>query len=1036
MKVDPADAEAVATRLSSAARDPKLEFELNFVPYSPGEDAFRRVVSSLSASWQRVASPTSLDVFVDPSSSSSSTGGGEHDAPAAKGTRLTVVAPSPQTLEAVRAGRVPLSELQPAWLSAVRKRDAEAGRHPLPDLAAVVNLRTEEPMDAAAALAVLGAASVHTHRLKQRVSFRPAGSAFRIDCTVVTQTSWPPLQHAAAPATARYEVEIELVDGEAASRDVPGAVRELFRLATLVYANLEATRFPMSKPRQAATLREYLALCTRLRLLPLLAGGLPSDEALARRPRSFFVGPGPVSMDWTALTEEGSPSIVREPREYAVTVKADGERGLLFVPESGVAVTINSRLEVRDTGRRLQPWHTEDSAATATAQQPQQEHPLLLDGEVIQGPGPRLFLAFDAYVLRGTSMVGLPLLLRKGDQQPPWAGDPNESSRLLSRVRGATLAEKALARATSLSDAAMRVRAKAHLPLDVPGVVSRLLDESRTLVEYGSDGLVFTPSALPVGGSHGLTGTWDRVLKWKPPEMNTIDFLVRSGGAGAGAEAASARWRLMVGCKRGTVGGGGGGVADPTRTAPPLDVIGLLAERSDALEWVSRAVAAEDGGGDGADEQYEFATMVLPRPCRCQLDGSPVKEGLVVECSFVGGAWRPLRARPDKTRLFRMMGGIRGAANDVSVARNIWSSICNPVTEAMVRGDAPVPIELYSAKEEAGGYYARDHDVRRDRLASFPMMDFHTRHVKGGCLIRALAGRRALLDVGCGKAGDLGRWLEHGFRVVVGVDSDEDNLLNPEDGAYARLAKRRFRTPRELEDRRILFLQWDLREPLEPRYDTPLVRDRALLLVGRTALAHFEKTKAPKGLAGLFSIANVERFDAATAMFCLHYFFCDRRSATNVLQTVASRLVQGGLFVACFLDAHLVDALLSRSKERAARGVTPDGRLMWELVARYEALSEDPAENFGKTIDVFIESINRVVPEPLLDHRLLVSLCAEVGLRPHDAGRFMSARSLPATGTFEQLFRQLDPGDPMARNMTEQHKTLSFMHRWVVFVKR
>ena len=51
--------------------------------------------------------------------------------------------------------------------------------------------------------------------------------------------------------------------------------------------------------------------------------------------------------------------------------------------------------------------------------------------------------------------------------------------------------------------------------------------------EYNTDGLIFTPALYAVGGNEegGSAGplyktTWDYSFKWKPPQFNTIDFLV------------------------------------------------------------------------------------------------------------------------------------------------------------------------------------------------------------------------------------------------------------------------------------------------------------------------------------------------------------------------------------------------------------------------------------------------------------------------------------------------------------------------------
>jgi hypothetical protein len=274
---------------------------------------------------------------------------------------------------------------------------------------------------------------------------------------------------------------------------------------------------------------------------------------------------------------------------------------------------------------------------------------------------------------------------------------------------------------------------------------------------------------------------------------------------------------------------------------------------------------------------------------------------------------------------------------------------------------------------------------------------------------------------------------------MVGVDSNEDNLLNPEAGAYARLAAMRAREPRRLAGRTVVFLQWDCTKPLESGYDAPVVHDKALLAVGRTALAHFEKTRVPRGLGHLFSVAGPGRFDAATAMFCLHYFFGAPASAAAVLDAVATRLGRGGVFVACFMDGQRVDELLRRSgKGRVARGEAPGGRLMWELTARYDALDDEPTKNFGKTVDVFVESINRVVPENLVDPRLLARLMADRGMAPH------ALIGGASTGTFDELHATLLSAGAAApaaavdaaKLMTDQHKAFSFLNRWVAFSKK
>ena len=64
----------------------------------------------------------------------------------------------------------------------------------------------------------------------------------------------------------------------------------------------------------------------------------------------------------------------------------------------------------------------------------------------------------------------------------------------------------------------------------------KILDGQKegVLFEYETDGLIFTPCDKSVGSSKvgEITDSkktrWDYSLKWKPPEFNTIDFLVKT----------------------------------------------------------------------------------------------------------------------------------------------------------------------------------------------------------------------------------------------------------------------------------------------------------------------------------------------------------------------------------------------------------------------------------------------------------------------------------------------------------------------------
>jgi hypothetical protein len=88
----------------------------------------------------------------------------------------------------------------------------------------------------------------------------------------------------------------------------------------------------------------------------------------------------------------------------------------------------------------------------------------------------------------------------------------------------------------TLHTIALSIETKEHIAangVDIFNVCEQILKKNER--PYNIDGLVFTPTDLPVFAHYpnafknikGKSVVWEKVLKWKPPEQNTIDFLVK-----------------------------------------------------------------------------------------------------------------------------------------------------------------------------------------------------------------------------------------------------------------------------------------------------------------------------------------------------------------------------------------------------------------------------------------------------------------------------------------------------------------------------
>ena len=151
---------------------------------------------------------------------------------------------------------------------------------------------------------------------------------------------------------------------------------------------------------------------------------------------------------------------------------------------------------------------------------------------------------------------------------------------------------------------------------------------------------------------------------------------------------------------------------------------------------------------------------------------------------------------------------------------------------------------------------------------------FHN-EVKRELIQRYSRGARRLLDLACGRGGDLNKWADAGIKEVVGID------LSPKE---IEEAKRRLR---ELRGKRV---NADFRQSDDLGLTSPIL---------------FGPAHAP-----------AQAFDAVTCMFALHYFFASETSLRHLLTTVAANLRPGGYFFGVGPDGACVQTAISASKGR------------------------------------------------------------------------------------------------------------------------
>lgn len=166
-----------------------------------------------------------------------------------------------------------------------------------------------------------------------------------------------------------------------------------------------------------------------------------------------------------------------------------------------------------------------------------------------------------------------------------------------------------------------------------------------------------------------------------------------------------------------------------------------------------------------------------------------------------------------------------------------------------------------------------------------------------------------VLDIGCGKGGDLGKWQQapQSVELYVGLDPADISISQAKD-RYRQMASRgggrggrgrggyNSRPPPRLFQGEF-YIQDCFGEPIDK---VPLVRD-----VG------FDGSGGPSRFGG-------GGFDVVSMMFCMHYAFESEEKARCMLKNVAGALKKGGRLIGCIPNSDVLSEKVQKFNERMA----------------------------------------------------------------------------------------------------------------------
>lgn len=852
-----------------------------------------------------------------------------------------------------------------------------------------------------------------------------------------------------------FEIEIEINNkriGPATKFNNPKIITESLRkVIKYVLSGLQGTNYPVSYPEQRFITDSYMKMIWK-------------DEHEQNRFISSknFIGPNSITLQLKNIAPfDENTTEVNIRKGFVVTEKADGDRHLMFISNEGKIYLINTNMDIIFTG-----------AKTAN----KECFNAILDGELIahdkNGKFINLYAAFDIYYIKNQDVRAYTFLLAAG-----------EKDIYKSRYQILKYVEQHLNAVSIINvkydakhpitetgrdrdqNSPIRFSVKEFFPMSnkqtiFDGCDTILQKEREGRFEYTTDGLIFTHAYYGVGTDEiGKAGpktkiTWEQSFKWKPPQYNTIDFLITTVKNPNGDDvikplfedgmntttAVQYQEYKMIELRCGFKESKDGFIN------PCQDVIDdKLPEAGTRFE-------------DRQDNDYVPMRFYPTEPydakaglCNIMLrmDGAGGKkmfseendvfeDNTIVEFRYdldkdEGWRWIPLRVRHDKTAKLRR--GEKEYGNAYKVCNENWKSIhpSGRIDEVMLSTGLNIP--NISVSEDV--YY----NASAGKFKTEAMKNFHNLYVKKMLIVCASKQGDTLVDFACGKAGDLPKWINAKLSFVFGVDISKDNLENRLDGACARFLKSK-KTNKHVPY--ALFVNGNSAYNIKD--GSAMLSDRAKQITA-AVFGHGSKDadKIGKGVARQYG-KGVDGFNVSSCQFAIHYFFEDPDTLKGFMKNIAECTKQNGYFIGTAYDGKLVFNELRKTAPGDSVKIIEDGKKIWEITRGYGSDTfEDNSSSIGYRIDVYQESINQTVSEYLVNFDYLNRVMSAYGfeLVSRDEAKDMG---LPdGSGLFSELFLYMM--DEISKNkfkakdyekassMSGYEKKISFLNRYFVYKK-
>lgn len=348
--------------------------------------------------------------------------------------------------------------------------------------------------------------------------------------------------------------------------------------------------------------------------------------------------------------------------------------------------------------------------------------------------------------------------------------------------------------------------------------------------------------------------------------------------------------------------------------------------------------------------------------------------------------WNILRTRWDKTEAVMRYGKRYGNYKDAAI--RIWKSIresitiedinhlANPDTynSQMKILSTRIDSSVISSQRQQDIYYQkRTNLIKKMRefnnwIKSIIIYTYCSpaRQERGGKI-----QRKSMLDIGCGRGGDLMKIYHARVGEYVGFDTDYEGIYSVSDGAISRYNYLKSKYP---DFGKVSYLQAD--------GGVLLNSDAQSKVIGNLSIEN-------KKLIDTAFIKN-RKFDIVSSQFCCHYLFGTQTSIKNLISNIDTFLKKDGYVLLTLFDAELLDQKFNEDNKITSYYTDEDGKrnILYEIVKKYKGkLSNE----IGQSIDVYMEWISdegKYIEEYIVSRELMINTMKQANCRLVDTDLF------------------------------------------------